>query len=155
MDLNFNSATNISGVFNKCYNLRNIKSISNIKINNLNFSTCYSLTHETLIKILNALYDYSTSEDTYTLALGSANLAKLTDEEIAIATNKGWNVSQYHRRDKYEIQEKQVILRKLVASEGKILVSKTFDDDGNPTVRSKEIYLANGASENDFEEIDE
>ena len=54
-----------------------------------------------------------------------------------------------------QIQEKQVILRKLVASEGKILVSKTLDGDGNPTVRSKEIYLANGASEDDFEEIDE
>lgn len=54
-----------------------------------------------------------------------------------------------------QIQEKQVILRKLVASEGKILVSKTLDEDGNPTVRSKEIYLACGASENDFEEIDE
>lgn len=54
-----------------------------------------------------------------------------------------------------QIQEKQVILRKLVASDGKILVSKTLDEDGNPTVRSKEIYLANGASEDDFEEIDE
>lgn len=54
-----------------------------------------------------------------------------------------------------QIQEKQVILRKLVASEGKILVSKTLDEDGNPTVRSKEIYLADGVSENDFEEIDE
>ena len=54
-----------------------------------------------------------------------------------------------------QIQEKQVILRKLVASEGKILVSKTLDEDANPTVRSKEIYLANGASENDLEEIDE
>lgn len=52
-----------------------------------------------------------------------------------------------------QIQEKQVILRKLVASEGKILVSKTLDEEGNPTVRSKEIYLADGASENDFEEI--
>lgn len=54
-----------------------------------------------------------------------------------------------------QIQEKQVTLRKLVASEGKILVSKTLDEEGNPTVRSKEIYLADGASENDFEEIDE
>ena len=54
-----------------------------------------------------------------------------------------------------QLQEKQVVLRKLVASEGKILVSKTLDEKGNPTVRSKEIYLANGASENDFEEIDE
>lgn len=54
-----------------------------------------------------------------------------------------------------QIQEKQVILRKLVASEGKILISKTLDKEGNPTVKSKEIYLADGASENDFEEIDE
>jgi hypothetical protein len=54
-----------------------------------------------------------------------------------------------------QIQEKQVILRKLVASDGKILVSKTLDEEGNPTVRTKEIYLANGASEDDFEEIDE
>ena len=54
-----------------------------------------------------------------------------------------------------QIQEKQVTLRKLVASEGKILVSKTLDEEGKPTVRSKEIYLADGASENDFEEIDE
>lgn len=54
-----------------------------------------------------------------------------------------------------QLQEKQVTLRKLVASEGKILVSKTLDEEGNPTVKSKEIYLANGASKNDFEEIDE
>lgn len=54
-----------------------------------------------------------------------------------------------------QIEEKQVTLRKLVASEGKILISKTVDEEGNPTVKSKEIYLANGASANDFEEIDE
>ena len=53
------------------------------------------------------------------------------------------------------LEEKQVTLRKLVASAGKILISKTVDEEGNPTVRSKEIYLASGASENDFEEIDE
>lgn len=54
-----------------------------------------------------------------------------------------------------QLQEKQVTLRKLVASEGKMLVSKTLDEEGNPTVKSKEIYLADGESENDFEEIDE
>lgn len=53
------------------------------------------------------------------------------------------------------LEEKRVTLRKLVASEGKILVSKTLDEEGNPTVRAKEIYLAVGASEDDFEEIDE
>ena len=31
-----------------------------------------------------------------------------------------------------QLQEKQVTLRKLVASEGKILVSKTLDEEGNP-----------------------
>lgn len=54
-----------------------------------------------------------------------------------------------------KIEEKQVVLRKLVASEGKVIVSKALDEEGKPTVRSKEIYLADGASENDFEEIDE
>ena len=51
------------------------------------------------------------------------------------------------------LEEKQVVLRKLVASEGKILVSKSLDEEGNPVIKSKEIYLANGASEEDFEEI--
>ena len=53
------------------------------------------------------------------------------------------------------LEEKQVTLRKLVASEGKIIISKELDEDGNPTVKSKEVYLAVGASEDDFEEIDE
>lgn len=53
------------------------------------------------------------------------------------------------------IENKQVILRKIVASEGKILVSKTLGEDGKPTVQSKVIYLANAANIEDFEEIDE
>lgn len=54
-----------------------------------------------------------------------------------------------------QLEEKQVILRKLVASEGKILVSKSVDESGNPVIKSKEVYLANGANENDFEEIND
>lgn len=54
-----------------------------------------------------------------------------------------------------KIEEKQVTLRKLVASEGKILVSKTLDEEGEPTVKSKEIYLAVGANADDFEEVDD
>ena len=54
-----------------------------------------------------------------------------------------------------KIEEKQVTLRKLVASEGKILVSKSLDEGGKPTVRAKEVYLAVGAKEDDFEEIDD
>lgn len=54
-----------------------------------------------------------------------------------------------------EIQTQEVILRKLIASEGKIIVSKTKDEDGKPSISAKEVYLAKGASEDDFEEVDE
>lgn len=53
------------------------------------------------------------------------------------------------------LEENKVILRKLVAGEGKIIVSKTLDEEGNPTVKSKIVYLAQGASEEDFLEVDE
>lgn len=58
-----------------------------------------------------------------------------------------------------KIEEKEVILRKLIASEGKVLREKTiqYDDEGNeiPRETSKIIYLATNADENLYEEIDE
>lgn len=59
------------------------------------------LTYESLMNVINNLYDLNLSYNvanggtlyTQQLRLGSKNLAKLTPEEIAIATNKGWNVS--------------------------------------------------------------
>lgn len=53
------------------------------------------------------------------------------------------------------VENKQVILRKLVASEGKILVSKKIGENGKPVIQSKLIYLAKTSSVDDFEEIDE
>lgn len=50
-------------------------------------------------------------------------------------------------------------LKKLVASEGKIIVPKEiqYDEEGNaiPREGSKTIYLAINSNENDYEEIDE
>ena len=59
------------------------------------------LTHDSLMNVINNLYDLNLTYDvanggtlyTQKLVLGSTNLAKLTAEEIAIATNKGWTVS--------------------------------------------------------------
>lgn len=52
------------------------------------------LTHESLMNVINKLYDIATKGcNTQSLTLGATNLAKLTAEEIAIATNKGWTVS--------------------------------------------------------------
>lgn len=85
--------TNVGDIFSNCSKLKKINNIIGLNISGYDFSTCYMLSHDTLIKILEALADCSTSETTYTLKLGSTNLAKLTEEEIAIGTNKGWTIS--------------------------------------------------------------
>ena len=68
--------------------LGSANSINNVlKLSSTNYNV------NTFITLFNCLYDY-TSEGTsanYTLVLGN-NLARLTDEQIAIATNKGWTL---------------------------------------------------------------
>ncbi len=85
---NINSA---SSVFNGCNLLTEIKEIYNIPVS-LNLTSCNYLKCSTLLKILNALVDLS-GQASKTLSLGSTNLAKLSDEEKAIATNKNWTLS--------------------------------------------------------------
>ena len=90
--LDFNSATNVSNVFGG-NTLITINEVKNIKISGINLSGPQKLNHDTLIRFLNALYDYSDSSDSYTITFGSENLKKLTDEEKAIATSKGWTLN--------------------------------------------------------------
>lgn len=90
--LDFNSATSINNMFNTS-TIITINEIKNIKISGINLTQSTSLNHDTLIRFLNALYDYSNSSDTYTLTLGSTNLAKLTSTEIQIGTDKGWTIN--------------------------------------------------------------
>lgn len=53
-----------------------------------------NLTHESAVNIINGLYDRaSAGYSVLTLKFHANTLAKLTDEEIAIATNKGWTIS--------------------------------------------------------------
>ena len=75
---------------------------TNNGIYKLNLSDSNQLSHDSLVDIIvNGLYDLNLTYDvanggtlyTQQLILGSTNLAKLTAEEIAIATNKGWTVS--------------------------------------------------------------
>lgn len=60
--------------------------------NNLNIDDCVKLSHESIMKLLGILKDYAGTGTTYTLTLGSTNLAKLTDAEKAIATERGWTL---------------------------------------------------------------
>jgi hypothetical protein len=55
---------------------------------NISYSTQY--TKESLVEILNNLATVTVSR---TLTMGSTNLAKLTDEDKAIATAKGWTLA--------------------------------------------------------------
>lgn len=60
----------------------------------LNLSYCPDLTHDSLMNVINKLYDIATAGcNTQQLVLGSINLEKLSAEEISTATNKGWSLS--------------------------------------------------------------
>jgi surface protein len=72
----------------KSFKLTNFKSFRNINCN-MNFSWFPQLTTESLVSIINALKATTTTK---TLTLGSKLLAKLTSEQIKIATDKGWTV---------------------------------------------------------------
>ena len=109
---NTSNVTNIYGMFSFCNNLTNLGGVkdlgkaytrktSNFYAYELDLSYCKKLTHESLISVINSLYDLNLTYDvanggilySQQLVLGSTNLAKLTAEEISIATNKGWTVS--------------------------------------------------------------
>lgn len=57
-----------------------------------------NLSHESLLNIFNELYDLNLHDFKFinqpTIKLGEKNFAKVTEEEIKIATDKGWIVTQ-------------------------------------------------------------
>lgn len=96
---------NVYNMFNNCSSLVTLGGlknlgmsyqtnwIDNVYLATLNLSDSPLLTHDSLMNVINNLYDIkSKGVKTQTLQLGDTNKAKLTAEEIAIATNKGWNV---------------------------------------------------------------
>ena len=104
--LNLSSATTLTNMFGSCGRLANLGGLENLgqaylttaaaNYNNytLNLSSCSQLTHDSLMNVINNLYDIATKGcNTQKLQLGSTNLAKLTEDEIQIATAKGWTVS--------------------------------------------------------------
>lgn len=110
--LNMDSATNVSNMFDNCSNLTTLGGFKNLgkaftqKSANYSYyrmtlSTSSVLTHESLMNVINNLYDLNLTYNvanggtlyTQQLVIGATNMAKLTEDEIAIATNKGWVVS--------------------------------------------------------------
>lgn len=110
--LEMDKADVLTNMFSNCTNLTELRGFKNLgkgyteKTRNyssytLNLSACTKLTYESLMNVINNLYDLNLTYDVanggtlyrQSLVLGVTNLAKLTEEEIAIATNKGWDVS--------------------------------------------------------------
>ena len=80
--------TNMRFMFYGCSSLETISMI-NIGAN-LDISSSTKFTREALLEIIGNL---KTVTSTKTLTMGSTNLAKLTEEDKAIATNKGWTLA--------------------------------------------------------------
>lgn len=77
-------------VFNGCTAVTDMGGFRNISIS-MDVSPCINLTVDSLMNIINKAADVTSSPKTMTL--GATNLAKLSDEQKAIATNKGWTLA--------------------------------------------------------------
>ena len=86
--------TNFTNTFNGSTNLGNITFTEDSVIAaNISFSNSSKLTHNSLISVINALKDYSSNTTTYRLTLHATAKARLSEEEIAVATQKGWTLA--------------------------------------------------------------
>ena len=88
--LDTSNVTNMKWMFLSCINLTKI-SILNIGVD-LDISACTKMTREALLEVLGNLKDL-TESTSKKLTLGSTLLAKLTDEDKTIATNKNWTLA--------------------------------------------------------------
>lgn len=105
-ELDGSKCRNVGNMFGSCVRLENFGGLKdygkaflpsdnkNSTVFTLSLNSSNSLTHDSLMNVINNLYDIaSAGVPQQTLQLGYRNIGKLTEEEIAIATNKGWQVS--------------------------------------------------------------
>ena len=81
--------TNLTNLVQNCNKLTNFIPPKNINVSISDFTKSTLLSAEQLMLLINNLNVVS---ETQTLKLGTNNLAKLTPEQIQIATDKGWTV---------------------------------------------------------------
>lgn len=83
--LDTSNVEDFENAFRRCVNLQYLGGFVGLKVSiDLRYSP---LTHESLMNVINNLAGVTSLPK---LSLGETNLAKLTDDEIAIATDKGW-----------------------------------------------------------------
>ena len=82
------NVTNFTNVFHACNSMETFNSFKNIKFS-LTINASTKITAESLMSVINNLMTVTTTQK---LTIGATNLAKLTDEQKAIAINKGWTL---------------------------------------------------------------
>ena len=87
--LDFTKAEQLRSMLLACSELTDLKGFTNLSVN-LDLSSSRKLTAESLMNVINQAADLSNTGGTATLTLGTTNISKLTEEQIAIATSKGW-----------------------------------------------------------------
>ena len=83
------NVTDMDYMFDNCSSLEEIHMINTNPTLRINSSTKF--TREALLEIIGNLKAQTSGNKT--LTMGATNLAKLTDEDKAIATNKGWTLA--------------------------------------------------------------
>lgn len=91
--LDLNKATIVTNMFLGASYLVAINNVWNIKISGMNFGSCTNLNRDSLLRIKGACYDYSRDEGTHHIVIGSMNLGKFTEDELAEWLECGWTVS--------------------------------------------------------------
>jgi len=87
---NASNVTDLTSVFLSCSSLEEIHMFG-MKVN-FSISSSTKFTREALLEIINNCQDL-TGGTAKTLTMGSTNLAKLTEEDKLIATNKNWTLA--------------------------------------------------------------
>lgn len=91
--------TNTTRMFASCESLDQIYGLIDLgkqpELTTTNmFGGCNNLTHDSIMNIINNLYDRKTAGySVVDLPLGEENLNRISDEEKSIAINKGWTLS--------------------------------------------------------------
>lgn len=88
----FTKAEQLRYTLSACSELMELGGFSNLSVS-LDLSSSRKLTAESLMNVINEAKDLSNTGGTATLTLGSTNIAKLTEEQIAIASVKGWTLA--------------------------------------------------------------
>ncbi len=90
--LDFTKAEQIRNILLGCSELVELGGFSNLSVS-LDLSSSRKLSVDSLMNVINEAKDLSIESKTATLTLGTTNVAKLTEEQIAIATSKGWTLA--------------------------------------------------------------